>query len=145
MLKFGKLPQVQQYMKDNWKSFYPWLDLTNDLRQIAHSISGKEKQFKNIYGIPRGGLILAVMLSHSLNLPVILDKNEITEETIVIDDISDSGETFTRIPKSGLFVTLFIDKDTKSMPDIYKHTKKKDEWIVFPWETLSSSKYDQNI
>ena len=48
------------------------------------------KKYKNIYGIPRGGLIPSVLISHKFNIPISL---VIESNTLIIDDICDSGET----------------------------------------------------
>ena len=50
-------------------------------------------KFKNIYGIPRGGLVLAVRLSHLLDLPIIIHKTKIGQNTLIVDDIADTGKT----------------------------------------------------
>ena len=55
------------------------------------------KQIKNIYAIPRGGLPLAVSLSHRLNLPIIMNETEISPQTLVVDDIFDSGATLKEV------------------------------------------------
>ena len=50
-----------------------------------------------IYGLPRGGLPIAVSLSHTLNLPLMMnynDKKIVTNKKIlVVDDIADTGST----------------------------------------------------
>ena len=46
-----------------------------------------------IYGIPRGGLCLAVALSHKLNIELL---KEPRNNILIVDDIYDSGETLHR-------------------------------------------------
>jgi len=135
-------------MKTNKKIILTWDDVMRDLRRYAKQ-DGHIK-VKNIYGIPRGGLVIATILSHMLDKPLIIDDLHISSETLVVDDISDSGLTFRRallsFPKPRFPKTFspWIMAETKFTPSIFWHVKKKNEWIVFPWETLESSKLDRN-
>ena len=51
----------------------------------------------HISGLSRGGLIPAVMVSHKLNLPytdkILWSDDKVIRNTLLIDDICDSGET----------------------------------------------------
>lgn len=126
------------------KQFYTWQEFDKDIEKIA--VWARTKNFKNIYGIPRGGLVVAVVLSHHLDLPLVLRIEEISPDTLVVDDISDSGETLLRLEKElgwkSPAAALFYHKDTKRRPDFAPSEKK--EWVVFPWETEASSKYDHH-
>ena len=42
-----------------------WQDVNNYVSRVANIV--KDRQLSGVYGIPRGGLVLAVMLSHKLN------------------------------------------------------------------------------
>ena len=88
---------------------------------------------KSIYGIPRGGLVVAVRLSHLLDLPLILDPREIQSNTLVVDDIADSGKTLEKF-KNNIIATLYYNEKSPVTPKFWIF-KKKDRWIVFPWET----------
>lgn len=124
------------------KQLYQWTEFAHDAEKIA--VWAKQSGFKNIYGIPRGGLILAVLLSHRLDLPVILSADDISPATLVVDDISDTGKTLETLERRVGFkpkvATIFYQADTSRMPDFSLREKKN--WIVFPWETKVSSKYD---
>ncbi|MBI2640395.1 MAG: phosphoribosyltransferase [Candidatus Sungbacteria bacterium] len=126
------------------KYFYTWQELDKDIEKISKW--AKDKNFKSIYGIPRGGLVVAVALSHRLNLPLKLHTEEIDSLTLVVDDISDSGKTLLDFEKNmnmkPAVATLFYHKDTKRMPDFFLREKK--DWVVFPWEIEESSKYDHH-
>ena len=76
---------------------------------------------------------------------MVWDKNKITAETLVVDDISDSGKTLKRLlgRKKAKVATLYFEKLSKFKPDFYCRIKK--EWVVFPWETKHSSKYDKTV
>jgi len=116
---------------------YTWEEFEDDCKKIVEFISDKE--FRNIYGIPRGGLVLAVKLSHLLNDKlIILNAGLISSDTLVVDDISDSGKTLLEYydcSKTKLYVTLWIKEGTLFTPSFYIRTKSPDEWVIFPWET----------
>lgn len=50
---------------------YSWSAFGKDIETIASTLQGYK--FDEIYGIPRGGLIIAVVLSHRLELPLSLE------------------------------------------------------------------------
>ena len=54
----------------------------------------KNKKFEGIYGFPRGGLCIAVALSHSLGLPLL---DEPKNNSLIVDDIYDTGLTLEKI------------------------------------------------
>jgi len=104
-------------------------------RKIAQKSKGYD--IESIYGIPRGGQVLAVYLSHLTGLPVIKEK-DIKEKTLIIDDIADTGETLVKF-KDYIIATIYYHKQSKIEPDIWIY-KKKDAWIKFPWETDATTK-----
>ena len=75
--------------------YYTWKDFERDCVKITEW--AEDKGFKNIYGIPRGELPLAVKLSHLLELPQILSKEDITRDTLIVDDIIDTWATLDRL------------------------------------------------
>lgn len=103
------------------------------------------KRVSAIYGFPRGGLPIAVHLSHHLNVPLLLNFFELDsyDSILAVDDIVDSGKTFTEfIERVGLMdlnvysASLYYKKQSIFLPDIYLH--ETTDWIVFPWETKYS-------
>lgn len=136
-----------QYMKRN-KIFYKWETLDRDCQYIASRIKPIKFNFKNIYGVPRGGLIIAVVLSHLLSLPIILERKNITKNTLIVDDINDTGDTLRRLlrnRKYGTIATLWVTPTSKILSDYAVRLKEDKDWIVFPFETLKSSRYDKTI
>ena len=69
-----------------------WIDFDECIYYI--SMRCKNKKFEGVYGFPRGGLCLAVALSHSLGLPL-LDKPK--NNSLIVDDIYDTGYTLEKI------------------------------------------------
>ena len=124
------------------RDFYNWEEFDADCDKISKW--AKDKNFKNIYGIPRGGLILAVRISHLLGVPVILSSEDIGVGTLVVDDIVDGGNTLSRLIASFNFkvmtASLYIGPNPIIKPVFFM--REKVDWVVFPWETQTSSRYD---
>jgi len=114
---------------------YSWPQFDSDVRKIA--VWAKKKRRKNIYGFPRGGLVLGVALSHRLNIPIVLDKEDISNETLVVDDIVDSGETVRKLllflSAKPLVASIYLKDGAKTKPNFFLRAKKS-KWIHFPWE-----------
>lgn len=91
--------------------------------------------WENIYGIPRGGLVVAVYLSHLLKLPIILNQQEVSRHTLVVDDIVDSGKTIEQFLNHHTFA-IFMNEDLpeEARPSLFLTTKKSNQWIKFFWE-----------
>jgi len=84
-----------------------------------------------IYGVPRGGIPVAYLLSAALSVRgVILSEFALQSEgaDFVVDDIIDSVATRKRYPTKPFFaLTDFLG------------TRRNGEWIVFPWERGETS------
>jgi hypoxanthine phosphoribosyltransferase len=117
------------------KIYLTWDDIDALVNVLTIEIINKHPQIDSIAGLPRGGLIPAVMLSHKLNLPLV---SEPTRKTLIVDDICDSGETFLKLLKQhpfNLFACLHYKPHTsKFPPDIWAELYEVDNWLVYPWE-----------
>ena len=122
--------------RDN-KLWCSWENVTDEIDNLVSILSEKNLPIDSIYGIPRGGLIPAVMLSHKLDLPFVLNP---TENTLVVDDISDSGLTLGDHHLHGAIytLTLHMRNGSKYEPTIYGKFIDSDKWIVYPWELSDS-------
>src|SRR3989344_1823547 len=99
-------------------------------RQESPSLFPSVK-FDGVYGIPAGGLVLAVYLHYRLKLPILLAP---TENTLVVDDIVDKGFSMSHYMSKGNFtVTLFCKKGGQWRPSIWLR-EKREKWVRFPWE-----------
>jgi len=85
------------------------------------------------------------MLSHYMNKQYksYSDAMELTtserQKVLVIDDISDSGETLLTAEKFGFVTaTLTVRHSTIFFPDYYIHNIEDERWLVFPWEREDS-------
>ena len=139
-------------MSGNKYQYYTWKLFERDVKLIVAQIRAietyRDKRFNKVYGIPRGGLVLAVRLSHALEIPLELDYSHIEPEladplrygrkTLIVDDIADTGNTLKPFKDQGFFVvTIFKHPESVIEPDAWIREKGK-KWIVFPWETAPS-------
>ena len=108
-----------------------WNKANEMIKNLEIKIKKSNIKFDGIYGVPRGGLPLAVMLSYKLDIPVLLYP---TKNTLVVDDISDNGYTLQRM-KNKKIATIYSTDWTITKPDWFILKKKsKGDWLVFPWE-----------
>lgn len=115
---------------------YLWHEFNRDADLLASKLRGA----KNVYGIPRGGLILAVKLSHQLEIPLITDIDKIDrKQTLVVDEILETGNTIAlleeRVGELERRAFLYItDGSPVRDTDKFIHEKRKTQWVIFPWE-----------
>ena len=119
--------------------YFSWREFDKSVEYIANKC--KSLEFSGIYGIPRGGLCLAVALSHKLKIKLISDP---IKNSLIVDDIYETGitlKTFKHI-EGAMFFVLF----SKVTPTWWNsvHVSKKSEWIVFPWENTLNLQNDRN-
>ena len=106
-----------------------WEEFDACIKSITISCEGK--YFTGVYGVPRGGLCLAVALSHSLNIPLL---KELKRGCLIIDDVYETGLTLNNLsntPDTTTFV--WFSKVTPLWWNAVE-TTNSDEWLVFPWE-----------
>lgn len=129
------------------KVYVTWKSVENFVDIVDNFIRNEHPTCPGVYGIPRGGLVFAVMLSHRLSIPLLMSP---TEGCLIVDDICDSGETLVHYVKNSsnpdeankyIIATMFYkDNRLGIKPDIYYKTKGED-WIIFPHEsTLADAK-----
>ena len=114
-----------------------WEDVQKFVQNVSNAF--KNHSFTGVYGLPRGGCVLAVMLSHSLNIPLLMAPHK---GCLIVDDICDSGESLVhyRNNTSGqcsydyTVATMYYNPSSTVHPDFFEKYKDKDNWIVFPWE-----------
>lgn len=114
------------------KEYYSWISFGKDIDKLVRLLTKRKKHFDNIWGPVRGGLPIAVCLSHRLGLKFITKPTGIN--TLIVDDIADTGKTLEGFYRKGYFVaTIYYHRQSSFEPYIWLR-EKKDEWIVFPWE-----------
>lgn len=93
-----------------------------------------------IFGVPRGGLPLAVGLSHRLGLPLLGSTDDLSG-VIVVDDVVETGETLRWLaPRAALFL-CWVSKSYK-VPAHHIIRLPKSAWVIFPWETPENAAAD---
>ena len=115
-----------------------WIEFDECVYSISEKC--KNKSFVGVYGFPRGGLSLAVALSHSLGLSLL---DEPKNNSLIVDDIYDTGHTLEKIKYlKGSETHVWISKKQPTWWNTYKFIKDK-EWIVFPWENINLADIDR--
>lgn len=116
-----------------WKHVFKLLD------NIHKQVNGKVRY---VTGIPRGGTILAILYSHRFNVEYVHYPTNELNNLLILDDISDSGETLHKISTSyynNLTATLYYKEGSLKKPNFYSEFIPKDYgWIVFPWENKNA-------
>lgn len=124
----------------NYVERVTWEQVNDYLNRIVEKVSKSE--CTGVYGIPRGGLVLAAWLSHKLYKPLL---SAPSQNCIIIDDICDSGESLMHYAKQTstarsenkkeYFITTmyYRNNELNIEPDFY-FALKGDKWVVFPWE-----------
>ena len=125
-----------------------WNDIDEAIEILAKQIEDSKIHYEVIYGLARGGLVPAVMLSHRLKIPMVLNMEEVwrlkvkNKNSLIVDDISDTGETLKYFYDQKFDIaTLFVREHTSKITPKYNYKNiNHDNWLLFPWETKSSSK-----
>ena len=114
------------------REYVSWQQIEDYIENLAQFISRNYPELnKGVYAIPKGGLVLGVMLAHRLDLPLLAAP---CEGCIVIDDIADTGITLKHYQHCDYFITtMFYHKQSEVVP-VYWYKEKKEEWVVYPWE-----------
>ena len=151
------------------KRIISWDTITDGCTVLADKISQKQK-YDIIIGIGRGGLIPASILANYLEIPRVLNfgcrsyskdnrkqgleiyqdieliqgqKYLSNSNVLVIDDLSDTGDTFAgtmlsiaeRFPnRSMASAALYVKPEAEYIPDFYYKKLTANPWLVFPWE-----------
>ena len=118
------------------KVFVSWEDIDKYLDGVVEDVKKRGLNPSGVYGVPRGGLIFATMLSYKMDIPLLLNA---AKDCIIIDDIADSGRTLLHFTKNDTqfnkyyITTMFYHERSMVKPDYYM-LEKNDSWIVYPYE-----------
>jgi len=99
-----------------------WSDVFERTRGLAPVM--QDAGIRNIYGVPRGGIYVALALKAICGFHIV---DSVDEADAVVDDIVDSGETRSRYKKR--FYAL-----------VWKSEEGIAEWVVFPWEAADGER-----
>jgi len=112
-----------------------WSEIDEYVKLLVKQIKDSNIKFSKIYAIPRGGLVLGVMLSHRLGIPMVTEYDK-ENETLIVDEIWDTGKTATQYcAKDQKFACIHFKpcaNKTDKKPDFY--CAEANAWINYPWE-----------
>ena len=114
--------------------YFTWSEFDKSVEYIADQC--KFWKLSGIYGVPRGGLCLAVALSHKLNIKLI---EKPLKNSLIVDDVFETGITLSRfkdIEGANFYVLISKKKPIWWNTVNLSHDK---EWIIFPWENNQSA------
>ena len=131
-----------------------WSRIESIAKKLSDKIESKKLSFNTISTISRGGLVPSRLIADRLGIKEILvDKTEIPSDSLFVDDIYDSGDTFKKIlpkvknPENLVYATFFARKGKRYPKQlIYAEVTKGSEYIVFPWDRFEHkrmSKYQK--
>ena len=115
------------------KVYLEWSEIHECVNILCKQIITEYPNIDSVMGLPRGGLIPAVIISHELNLPFVLHPGK---NTLVVDDINDTGETLSKAP--GAYWATLHHKPTPKFQHNFYAKEIEDQWIVYPWEREDS-------
>jgi hypoxanthine phosphoribosyltransferase len=124
--------------KGSKKEFLTWETYFLYLHLLENKIRESTFKVDYVYGIPRGGIIPAVILSHEFNVELLLNNSKFKkgDKLLIIDDICDTGKTlkpYTLLNRKMVKTAVILKhKNSTIIPDYY--IKENDNWIVFPYE-----------
>ncbi len=90
----------------------------------------KDRKFAGVFGISKGGILLAILVCNKLEIPLLLNP---CPNALIIDDIAATGKTLSHYDNVYEITTMFYNKQSTVEPQ-YWLFKKMDKWIKFPWE-----------
>jgi len=122
-------------LKAGNKIYLSWDDVNDLVTTLCEKIITEQPNIDSVFGLKRGGLIPAVMVSHKLGLPW---SDVMLPNTLVVDDICDTGVTLKNCIGGYTAVLHYKPHTSCYTPNIYATIHEGDEWIIYPWERKDS-------
>jgi len=130
------------------KLYLSWDEYDILVETLCEKIRESNMKLCGVWGIPRGGTLLAVMVSHILNIKYLanMPSKNTRKKVLIVDDLSDTGCTFRKVIMAGnkksrdmdcikpniCTAAIFKHKDSSFSPDFY--VRENNVWIDFPYE-----------
>ena len=141
-----------------------WDQFHRDARALAWRLDGQGpcegKSWHAIVAITRGGMAPAMIVARELDIRKVdtisvksynhMDQSGVSilkmpdkelvgdgHGILVIDDLSDSGKTFSHVRKvlpKAHYATLYTKPSGRPLVDTYITEVSQDTWIFFPWD-----------
>jgi len=126
------------------EQYVSWSEIDSLIKILSDLVLKSPRTFSSISTLSRGGLVPSRLLADHLGIQTIfVDQKIISSNSLVVDDIFDSGKTFERIlskiddPSQLFFVTLFARRGKKRPSQlVYAAKTNDDSYVVFPWDVL---------
>lgn len=97
-----------------------WSEIESIVKRLSNKIAKLPRTFSSITTVSRGGLVPARLIADNLGIKkIFVDKRKIDSNSLFVDDIYDTGDTFNEIiqlvdiPSKLVFVTLFARRGQK--------------------------------
>lgn len=118
-----------------------WEDFDRAVEAIAADLAGSD--LRGVHGIARGGLPLAVAVSHRLGLPLV---GAPAQDVLTLDDIHDTGQTLRNLradcPDLGP-VCVWVTREADPADYDAVLIDAGPDWFVFPWECEAKAEADR--
>lgn len=117
------------------KIYIEWDTVEELVIELCRYIQNKNPDIKYVCGLPRGGLIPAVLVSHRMGIPYISDPTlHDSKNVMIVDDICDSGNTLKTYSEYPTAVLHYKPHTSCYKPDVWATKHTSDDWIIYPWE-----------
>ena len=121
-----------------------WDEIESLVEILAKKILKLPRTFSSITTLSRGGLVPSRLLADHLGIKKIYaDKKKISSDSLFVDDIFDTGDTFNGVipkvddPSKLVFATLFARRGKKYPKQIvYAKKTNNNAYVIFPWDKL---------
>ena len=121
-----------------------WSEIESIVKRLSNQILKLPRTFSSITTVSRGGLIPSRLIADQLDIKkIFVDKTKINSNSLFVDDIFDTGDTFDEIikrvdvPSKLVFVTLFARRGKKYPKQLlYGKKTNNNAYVVFPWDKL---------
>ena len=101
-----------------------WNEVMWMVERLANELQGKF-----LWGVPRGGLLVATMMTYQ-GCKLASDP---ARADVIVDDIADTGKTLTKL--AGETATLIVRQGCDPVPNYWIMLLNVEDYIWFPWET----------
>lgn len=126
---------------------FTWKEFDQFCTFLSQQIQKCGKKYKYIVGIPRGGLCLAVVLSHRLGIQYCDIETAAffsPDEVLIVDDINDTGKTLSGLKEKGYDTAVLVTRHTSPLTTTFTGgIIMDDNWVIMPWECLETVQKDE--
>lgn len=113
-----------------------WADVMHKTLILAKMLESKK-----VYGIPRGGTLLACLLSYRGCELITTPPVWVHEEVTIVDDIADTGKTLGVWQKKGFMTAaLYVRHSCAPLPNYLGTIINVGDYVAFPYENPDEAK-----